>query len=90
VARATLWGYLSLVVGSAVAGLLAAGLAWSFTGSALPVFTEALSQLPPPRWPRPDAVIRPWAAATLALLAGAVIASWALRAAVSGPARRRR
>ncbi len=86
--RASLWGYLSLVLGSAVAGLVAAAVTWYFTGQSLPVFIEQLADVPPVRWPHPAAVLVPWTAATAILAVGAAIAGWTLRRAINTTARR--
>jgi hypothetical protein len=83
VRRAALWGYLSLVVGAAAAGLLAGGVAWLATGSAVPVFTDTLAQLRPPAWPALDVILIPWAAAAVAMVVAATVAAWLLRLAAS-------
>jgi hypothetical protein len=83
VRRAALWGYLSLVVGAAAAGLLAGGVAWLATGTAVPVFTDTLAQLRPPAWPALDVILVPWAAAAVAMVVAAAVAAWALRIAAS-------
>ena len=57
VRRAALWGYLWLVTGATVAGLAAATAAWGLTGDHLPVLTDNMATLPPPRWPAVNAVL---------------------------------
>jgi hypothetical protein len=88
VRRAALWGYLSLVVAAAGAGLLAGAVAWLATGSALPLFTDSLAQLRPPAWPALDVILVPWAAAAVAMVVAAMVAAWLLRIAVSALVRK--
>src|SRR5262245_42126444 len=45
VARAALWGYLWLVIGAMLAGLVAAGVAWVATADHLPVLTDTVAML---------------------------------------------
>lgn len=85
VRRAALWGYLWLVLGSAVAGLLSAVAAWAVTGDRLPVLTDAIAALPPPRWPTATAVLLPWVGATAAMIAVAFFVAVALRRTVRLP-----
>jgi hypothetical protein len=80
--RAALWGYLSIVLLAALTGLVGAAVAWIASGDRLPIFTDTASPLTPPHWPGWQAVAQPWAAATVALAAAAVFASWALRRAI--------
>jgi hypothetical protein len=79
--QAALGGYLSIVVAAAVAGLLAAGVAWLVAGDHLPVFTDTVDAVRPPRWPGTWAVVLPWFLATAAMVVGSVAAAWALRRA---------
>jgi hypothetical protein len=79
--QAALWGYLSIVVVAAVAGLFAAWVAWLVAGDHLPVFTDTLDAVRPPRWPSVGAVLLPWLAAGSAMVVGSVVAAWALRRA---------
>ncbi len=85
--RAALWGYLSIVVLAAGTGLAGAAVAWASAGDRIPIFTDTTSGLTPPRWPQWPAVLQPWAAATLAMVVAAVVASWALRRATRGNGR---
>lgn len=82
VRRSAVWGYLWLVGGSALAGLLAGAAAWYATGERLPVFTDTLAQLPPPRWPELSVVLVPWSVATATLVVAAVASAQVLRATV--------
>lgn len=86
--RVSLWGYLGLCLGSAVAGLVAAAAAWYLTGTSLPVLTQQLADVPPVRWPRPGAVLVPWAVAAAVLAGGAVVVGWSLLRAVTTGTRR--
>jgi putative ABC transport system permease protein len=79
--QAALWGYLSTVLIAAVAGLLAAVVAWLLAGDRLPVFTDTLDAVQPPRWPATGAVLLPWITAAAAMVVGSVVAAWALRRA---------
>jgi len=81
--QAALWGYLSIVLIAAVAGLLAAGVAWLVSGDHLPVFTDSLDAVRPPRWPGAT-VLLPWAGAGAVMVVGSVVAAWALRRAARG------
>ena len=81
--QAALWGYLSIVLIAAVAGLLAAGVAWLVAGDHLPVFTDSLDAVRPPRWPGAT-VLLPWAGAGAVMVVGSVVAAWALRRAARG------
>jgi hypothetical protein len=82
VRRAALWGYLWLVVAALLAGLVAAGVAWVATGDHLPVLTDTVAALPPPRWPVFSAVLEPWALAGAAMLAVAIVVALVLRRTV--------
>jgi len=73
VRRAVFWEYLWLVGAASAAGLLAGTLAWVTTGDHLPVLTDTSAALPAPRWPVLSAVAVPWALATVAMLAVAVV-----------------
>jgi len=81
--QAALWGYLSIVLIAAIAGLLAAGVAWLVSGDHLPVFTDSLDAVRPPRWPVAT-VLLPWAGAGAVMVVGSVVAAWALRRAARG------
>jgi hypothetical protein len=87
VGRAALWGYLSMVVLAALAGIGAAAVAWSVAGDRLPLFTDTFAALPPPAWPEPGTVLTPWAAAAAAMIVVSLVAAWSLRRAVGSPAR---
>jgi putative ABC transport system permease protein len=76
--RAGLLGYLMVVAAALVVGPLAAAVAWLVAGGSLPVAGE-ISVWPVPRWPRPAAVLWPWAAAAATLVAVALIAAAGLR-----------
>jgi hypothetical protein len=68
--RATLlWGYPALVVAAGVVGLATALVAWWLTGWALPIFSTPQPALDLPIFPRPLAVLLPWAAAVAVLTA---------------------
>jgi hypothetical protein len=82
VRRAALWSYLSTVVAAMLTGLVAAAAAWWAAGDRLPIFTDALEVLPPPRWPEFGAVLVPWAWASAVMVMGSVVVAWALRRAV--------
>jgi hypothetical protein len=86
--RAGLWSYLSTVVAAAAAGLIGAAAAWVAAGDRLPIFTDAVTVLRPPRWPEPGPVLVPWALATVVLVIGSVLVAWALRRAVARLGRR--
>jgi FtsX-like permease family protein len=75
---AALWGYLSTVLLAAATGLACAGVAWLAAGDRLPVFTDSLNLLNPPRWPAWPSVFVPWAAAAATM----VLASWVAAAAL--------
>jgi hypothetical protein len=81
VRRASLWGYLAIVLLAALAGLVGAGVAWLAAGDRLPVFTDSLDLLTPPRWPTSGSVLLPWTLAGVSMVIGAVAAAWALRRA---------
>jgi hypothetical protein len=76
---AALWGYLGVVLVAAAVGLVATVAAWIASGDRLPVFTDSLTLLDPPRWPAWSAVVLPWAGAALSMIAAAFVAAWALR-----------
>ncbi len=80
---AAVWGYLAVVLLAAIVGLLAAGVAWLAAGDRLPVFTDSLTLLDPPRWPAWAAVVLPWAVAVSSMVAAAFVAAWALRRSTS-------
>ncbi len=80
--RAGLWSYLSTVVAAAIAGLVAGVAAWLAAGDRMPIFTDAVSVLRPPRWPLLAPVLQPWAVATVVMIGGSVLVAWALRRAV--------
>jgi hypothetical protein len=82
VGRAASWGYLWLVSGAAVTGLLAAAVAWAATGDRLPVLTDTSAALPPPRWPQPSSVGVSWAWAAAAMLVVAIAVGLVLRRTV--------
>ena len=79
VRQASLWGYLAIVLLAAFTGLVGAMVAWLVAGDRLPVFSDALEQLTPPRWPSWGSVLLPWTLAGLSMVVGAVAAAWALR-----------
>ncbi|GAA1749755.1 FtsX-like permease family protein [Luedemannella helvata] len=83
VRRAALWGNLTVVLAGAVLGLGAAALAWTVAGDQLPIFVDQLVAITPPRWPSPDAVLLPWAAATVLFAVAAAIVAAQLRRAVA-------
>jgi len=83
VGRAALWGYLAVVLAAAAVGLAAAASAWLVAGDRLPVFTDSLNLLNPPRWPAWPAVLLPWAAAAVTMVVAGVIAAWVLRRSAS-------
>jgi hypothetical protein len=80
--RAGLWGYLVVVLAALACGLLAAGVAWWITGSALPVI-QGHGHWPLPRLPRPGAVLLPLLAVTALFGAVSLLAAAALRRSVA-------
>jgi hypothetical protein len=54
-------------------------VAWLAAGDRLPVFTDSLDLLMPPRWPSWRSVALPWTLAGVSMVVGAVAAAWALR-----------
>ena len=76
---AALGGYLSIVIAAALVGLGAAWLAWWIAGDRLPLFTDSLDALIPPRWPLWRSVVLPWSYAALAMVAAAAIAGFVLQ-----------
>jgi putative ABC transport system permease protein len=81
--RASLWGYVSLVVAACVTGLIGAAVAWLAAGDRLPIFADTQTVLTPPRWPLWSAVLRPWALCGVALVLAAVVAAVLLRRAAA-------
>jgi putative ABC transport system permease protein len=79
VRKAALWGYLATVLAAAAVGLLGAAIAWIGAGDRLPVFTDSLNLLNPPRWPSAGAVLLPWLAAGATMVGAAAMAASALR-----------
>jgi hypothetical protein len=79
VRRAALWGYLATVLAAAAVGLFGAVVAWVGAGDRLPVFTDSLNLLNPPRWPSLPAVLLPWLAAGVTMVGAAAVAAWVLR-----------
>ena len=67
----------------AAAGLGAALVAWWLTGDHLPVLTDRLAALPPPRWPVALDVVRPWAFAAVLLVVAAIAVAVVLRRTVN-------
>jgi hypothetical protein len=86
--RAGLWSYLSTVVAAALAGLVGGTAAWLAAGDRLPIFTDAVSVLRPPRWPQPGQVLLPWALASIVTVMGSIVVAWSLRRAVVRNGRR--
>jgi hypothetical protein len=86
--RASLWGSLGVVLSGGVLGLGATWLAWLVAGDALPIFVDDQVTVAPPRWPAAEAVLWPWAASVVLIVAVAVVASVQVHRAVAGNGRR--
>ncbi|WP_433218705.1 hypothetical protein ACQP00_13195 [Dactylosporangium sp. CS-047395] len=82
--RVALWTYPALVLAAAPPGLATALIAWHLTGWALPLFGEAMPELPLPHWPTGPALPLTWLL-TLALLIA--VAAATARATTAPPRR---
>jgi hypothetical protein len=84
VSRASFGGYLAIVLAATMVGLGASAAAWWAAGDRLPVFTDSVDSLPPPRWPVVGNVVQAWSYAAAGMVLAALIAGLLLRWASTG------